>query len=281
MPETRTIALPHGRSLHAVTAGRGPDLLLIHGAVTTHRDWLAGPFDRLARHHRVTAVDRPGHGKSVRRRFEGSPHDQANQIVEGMDALGIGRTLIVGHSFGGTVALSLAERHPERVAGLVLIAPLAFPEPRPLEHLLIAPRALPVAGPAFSRLAEATFDRPLLEGVHMLMFSPQSPPPEWKAGYAYDEVLATGAMVAEGEDTAAIMPFSPEALIRHDRIEAPTHILTGTSDRVVNPAVHARPLARLIPNARLTELPGIGHMAHLCAADEMVAAIEEMGALAG
>lgn len=51
MPETRTIALGSGRTLHAAAAGRGPDLVLVHGAITTHRDWLTGPFpfERLAR----------------------------------------------------------------------------------------------------------------------------------------------------------------------------------------------------------------------------------------
>jgi pimeloyl-ACP methyl ester carboxylesterase len=126
MAEARTIDLGAERSLHAVQGGKGPDLLLIHGALATHGDWLEGPFDAFARRFRVTAVDRPGHGASSRPRFSGTPRDQARQIAEGLDRLGVGRTIVVGHSMGGLVALALAERFPERVAALVLVAPIRF-----------------------------------------------------------------------------------------------------------------------------------------------------------
>jgi pimeloyl-ACP methyl ester carboxylesterase len=275
----RTLDLGGGRSLHAVQAGSGPDLLLIHGALTTHGDWLGGPFEALCRRHRVTAIDRPGHGLSRRGRFEGGPREQARQIADGLDALGIDRAVVAGHSLGGLVALALAERFPERVAALALIAPLTFPEPRPLEHLLLAPRSLPIAGPMLSAGAEASFDRPLLHLVHKMMFAPQDVPEPWTARYPYDCILDAGAMVKEGEDAAAVLPLSPSGAIAVTRIEAPTIILAGESDRIVNPALHARSLARLMPDARLTTLPGIGHMAHQVATDAVVAGIEQATAL--
>lgn len=271
--ESRIVELGEGRSLHAVQAGEGPDLVLVHGALTTHRDWLAGPFPALARRFRVTAVDRPGHGLSRRPRFEGTPRDQAAQIRRGLDALGVARAVIVGHSMGGMVALALAEQFPESVAALVLVAPIAFPEARPLEHGLFAPRSAPLLGPLFSALAEATFDRPLLEVVHRQMFAPQPVPPEWKADYPYGEILTADAMVREGEDAASILPFAPTGTIAYADLRTPVHILAGTADRVVDPARHALPLSRLVPRARLTQIEGAGHMAHHVAPEELLAAI--------
>ncbi|HEX9933352.1 MAG TPA: alpha/beta hydrolase [Allosphingosinicella sp.] len=280
MSEPWTVDLAPERSLHAVQAGKGPHLVLLHGALATHSDWLEGPFDRLARDFRVTAVDRPGHGLSRRPRFEGTPRDQAAQIAAGLDALGVGRVLLVAHSMGGLVALAMAERFPDRVAGLVLLAPIAFPEPRLLEHSLLAPRSAPLIGPVLSAMGEATIDRPLLKTVQRLMFAPQPVPTSWEERYPYEQILNTEAMVREGEETAAILPFSPAATIDLRAIRAPAHIVTGTADRVVDPDRHARPLAALLPGSRLTELEGIGHMPHHVAAGPVVEAVRDAAALA-
>lgn len=100
MWKATTLDLGSGRSLHAVQKGAGADVLLVHGAMTTHHDWLAGPARALAGEARVTAIDRPGHGLSRRPRFVGTPRDQAGQIAAGLDRLGVGPAVVVGHSFG-------------------------------------------------------------------------------------------------------------------------------------------------------------------------------------
>lgn len=280
MPDARTVELGAERSLHAVQAGKGPDLVLLHGALATHRDWLEGPFDALARRFRVTAVDRPGHGRSRRPRFSGSPRAQAAQIADGLEELGVGRAIVAGHSMGGLVALALAERFAERVAALVLLAPIAFPEPRLLEHSLLAPRAAPLLGPLLSAAGEATIDRPLLKIVQRLMWAPQTVPTGWKERYPYEEVLITEAMVNEGEEAAAILPFAPTGTIDFSAIRAPVHMLTGTADRIVDPNRHARPLAAALEGARLSELEGIGHMPHHVAPEALLEAVREAAAVA-
>lgn len=278
--EARTVQLDCERSLHAVQAGAGPDLVLLHGALVTHSDWIEGPFDALVCDFRVTAVDRPGHGLSRRPRFAGAPRDQARQIAEGLDALGVRRAWIVGHSMGGLVALAMAECFPERVAGLVLLAPICFPEPRPLEHGLFAPRAAPLFGPWLSSLGAAITDRPMLKAVQRMMFFPQPVPEGWEAHYPYDRVLTAEAMVSEGEEASAILPFAPTGLIDLGAIRAPVHIVTGNADRVADPNRHARPLSLLLRDTTLTELPGIGHMPHHVARDAVLAAVRESKALA-
>jgi pimeloyl-ACP methyl ester carboxylesterase len=223
----------------------------------------------------VTAIDRPGHGRSRRPRFEGDPRAQARQIAEGLDALGIERALVVGHSMGGLVSLALAELFPHRVSELVLVAPIAFPELRPVEHSLLAPRSAPVLGPLLSIAGQRTFDAAFLRIVQQLMFSPGSPPEHWRASFPYAEVLDPAAMVAEGEDTAAILPGSPLGVIDFGRISTAAHIITGTSDMIVQGGSQAKLLAATMPNARLTELAGVSHMAHHDRPEVVAAAVRE------
>jgi pimeloyl-ACP methyl ester carboxylesterase len=276
VPEAKTVALDEDRSLHALTAGAGADVVLIHGALNTSADWLAGPFQALAAEGvRVTAIDRPGCGQSRRRRFEAGPRAQAEQIHAGLLRLKVERPVLVAHSFGGMVALAFAEMFPEAVTHLVLVAPLAFPESRPLEHGFLLPRSAPVLGPLLSGIADATIDLPMLKLFQKLMFSPQEVPELWERHYPYAEMLTAEAMVAQGEDAATILPFAPAGLIDVRRIETPTHILHGIADKVVRSEIHGRPLARLMPNARLTEIEGVGHMPHQVRTDLLVEAVRQ------
>jgi pimeloyl-ACP methyl ester carboxylesterase len=279
--ESTTVDLGSGRSLHAVQQGTGDDVLLLHGAMTTHHDWLAGPAGNLCDEARVTVIDRPGHGLSRRPRFVGTPRDQAGQIAAGLDRLGVGPAIVVGHSFGALVALALAERFPERVGRLVLVAPLAFPEPRLLEHGLIAPRSLPLIGPLLSQLGRRSgFDRGAIEWIQAMMFAPSAVPQEWKRSFPYEQVLDPEVLVHEGEDSASMLPLSPAATIDFRRIDAPVHILVGTGDRVVERERHGKTLARLLPKASLTEIEGAGHMLHHSHPDLVLGAVRAMDSLA-
>jgi pimeloyl-ACP methyl ester carboxylesterase len=276
MWKATTVDLGSGRSLHAVQRGAGRDVLLLHGAMTTHQDWLAGLAGALSEGARVTAIDRPGHGLSRRPRFVGTPRDQAAQIAEGLDRLGVGPAVVVAHSFGALVALALAERFPGRVEQLVLIAPLAFPEPRLMEHGLIAPRAMPVIGPLISRLGRRSgFDRAAIEWIQAVMFSPAAVPVEWKRSFPYEQVLDPDVLVHEGEDAASTLPLSPAGTMDLRRIEAPAHILIGTEDKVVEHERQGKALARLLRGGRLTEIEGAGHMLHHSHPDIVLRAVRE------
>ena len=273
----QTLDLGAARSLHLRQAGEGRDVLLIHGALTTSHDWLASPVAAaLAKTCRVTVIDRPGHGDSLRPRFQGTPRAQATQIAQALERLGVSPAIVVGHSFGGLVALALAESRPEIVSALVLLAPIAFPEPRALEHSLLAPRALPFAGPVLSHLAgRLEIDRAMLPLVHRLMFDPQPVPEAWRETYPYDRILDPEALVFEGEDAAAILPLSPAGTIDVAAIRTPTHVLTGSGDRIVEDERQAKLLARLLPDARITEIEGAGHMLHHTHPEIVLSAIME------
>jgi len=123
-PVGRFVDVP-GARLHVVERGQGPTLLMVHGLGGQLGHFTYGIVDQLATQYRVVAVDRPGSGYSVRAPGASAALGaQADALAALIDRLQLGRPVVVGHSLGGAVALALAQRHPQRVAGLALVAPL-------------------------------------------------------------------------------------------------------------------------------------------------------------
>jgi len=126
----------NGLNFHVQRQGdAGPDVVLIHGVTGDLSVWhLAGAAQELAIDHRVTAFDLRGHGYSDVPPTGYTSADHAGDALALMDALGIGRARLVGHSFGAVVALHAAAIAPDRVEALVLSDPY-FPALRHLEDL--------------------------------------------------------------------------------------------------------------------------------------------------
>ena len=270
----RTVALPGGRTIAYAEAGAGPDLVLIHGTLMTLEDMWLGPMPALARDHRCIALDRPGHGLSVRRRLrDASPWRQAALIHEALQALGVARPILVGHSFGGTVALCHALRYPEATAGVIALAPLCFPELR-LEQVLFGPRAVPGLGDGLAEALSVGADPAVLPLAWRAIFLPQTMPDAFGTGFPF--ALATGParMIAEGEDAASIMPALTRAALAYPTMRVPVRILGGTADLVVNNAIHGLTAAALMPGARYAWVPGAGHMLHHFFHDAVGAAVQ-------
>lgn len=107
-------------SLHYVQMGRGPDVMLIHGLASDLAFWYLGVMRLLSRHFRVTAFDMRGHGYSDTPPTGYNSADLAGDLCQLLDFLEIERAHLVGHSFGGSVALHFAAIHPKRVLSLTL-----------------------------------------------------------------------------------------------------------------------------------------------------------------
>lgn len=256
------VETPDGHRIAYAQAGHGPDLVLIHGALLALEDIWLGPMSALARHFRLIAFDRPGHGDSTRARLvDASPWRQAEILGDAMRALGLRRPIVIGHSFGAAVALSLAMSRPEEIAGAVALAPICFPELR-LEQVLFGPRAVPVAGDALNHTLGAAADSATLPLLWRAMYLPQSMPPRVAAEYPFAWSRRPGPMIANGEDAAALWPALTRSALSYASCRAPVQILAGDADLVVNTALHGANAARLIPGARFDRLPGIGHMVH-------------------
>lgn len=272
MRKVHTIELGFERSLHVEEDGDGAAVVLVHGALATHVDWPPAFKAWLAQRSRMIAIDRPGHGLSQRPRFKAAPREQAAQVRAALAVLGVERAHFVGHSFGALVALAHAELFPDATQSLLLVSPICFPEWRPVEHTVLAPRALPVSGPFVSAVSNVA-DPAFLRTVHRLMFWPQAVPPEWERAYPFEQILRPEQMTREGEDAFAVSPLLPDGWLRLGAIRAPMRIIVGDRDLIADPNRQGRRLARGAPNASVLTLPGIGHMAHHCAEPQLRSAM--------
>ena len=123
-----------GGAIHLVDTGprdaKGAAIVMIHGA-SSNLESMRHPLGaRLAEKHRVILIDRPGHGWSTRARNEDStPEIQGRMIEEALAKLGVDSAVFVVHSWAGALGARMALDFPQRVAGLVMLAPVAYPWP--------------------------------------------------------------------------------------------------------------------------------------------------------
>ena len=109
-----------GSTFTFLEKGGGPGLVLLHGVGSGARSW-AGQVETLSRHCRVIAWDTPGYGGSTLLPMDAPvPDDYSDALLRLVDALGIDRMHLVGHSLGTIQALRFAVRHPDRILGLTL-----------------------------------------------------------------------------------------------------------------------------------------------------------------
>jgi pimeloyl-ACP methyl ester carboxylesterase len=131
----------HGHVRAYRMSGAGPALLLIHGLGCDSSTWLP-VMRRLARRYTVIAPDLLGHGASDKPRADYTLGEYANAMRDLLTLLGVDRATVVGHSFGGGVAMQFAYQFPERTERLLMIAPGGLgPEVTPLLRMLTLPFA--------------------------------------------------------------------------------------------------------------------------------------------
>jgi pimeloyl-ACP methyl ester carboxylesterase len=242
----------------------GP-VLLLHGQPGAARDW-----DRviaaLGNRARPIAIDRPGwNGASEARDLAGN----ARAAIDALDASGIDRATIVGHSFGGAVACRLAVDHTARVAGLVLVAPAAnVASLDAIDRALAAPvlgdlgSALLVGVPALALRSRPT--RGLIaRGLNLSDEHLQA------VGHAFRRRSALRAFAVEQRSLIRDLPGLEARL---PSLDVPTTVMIGTRDVIV-PIDAARQLTDRIPHAELVEIPRAGHLLPLRHADEVADAI--------
>ncbi len=119
-----------GVRLHYVERGDGRPLVLFHGNGSMIQDFeSSGLIDLAAENYRVIVFDRPGFGHSLRpRTVVWTPEIQADLFMKALDRLNVQQAIVLGHSWGASVAVALAKKHPSRVAALVLASGYYFPD---------------------------------------------------------------------------------------------------------------------------------------------------------
>jgi pimeloyl-ACP methyl ester carboxylesterase len=259
-------------------AADAPPIVLIHGAGCNLEDMRA-LGKQLAARHRVILIDRPGMGWSKRKTRDGSaPQFQAAILREVLDQLGIARAMIVGHSWGGALAMSFALDYPDRTAALILLGSPLYPLAHPTT-LLYALFAMPIVGWIYARTLALPLGLPFVGLALGSAFLPQLPPRDYLKRSAALLLLRPSTFLANARDMADLKRNLEPQPSRYPGFSVPTLVMSGASDFVVAPAFHAVPFAAAVPHAKLVILPGIGHMLHHAATERVLAEIEGLAAM--
>ncbi len=272
----RFIDVP-GARLHVVDIGQGPPLLLIHGLAGQLGHFTYGVVDRLASQHRVIAVDRPGSGYSVR--HPGAAANlfaQADVMAALLDALKVDQPAVVaGHSLGGALALALAQRHPQCVAALALIAPLTH-EPRAMSTVfsgLVITRAWVRTAVAWTLALPAMMAK--RDATLAIVFGPEAAPADYGTR-AYGLLgVRPSHFIAASTDLAAVMQDLPSMQSAYAGMRLPVGVFYGRGDLLLNPAEQGQALIDVLPGATLALVDG-GHMLPVTQAEGTAAFIAQM-----
>ncbi len=280
-PPTGQILTVEGRRIHAHVQGSGPDLVLIHGASGNTRDFTFALVDRLAQDYRVIAFDRPGLGWSDSLGAEGiSPMMQAALLQKAADQLGVQRPVILGHSYGGAVAMAWALTDTPDVAALVVLSGATMPWPGGLGPYYAVTGSRIGAATVIPAITAFATDRQTA-GVVEAIFAPDGPPP----GYAdYVGIGLTMRRATLRDNAFQVTNLRPHVVRMSDaypQLTLPIEILHGTADTVVPADIHALPLSRLLPDGNLVLIDGAGHMPHHTHPDAVIDAIHRAAARAG
>jgi pimeloyl-ACP methyl ester carboxylesterase len=269
-----------GASLHVVDIGprdpAGPPIVMIHGA-SSNLEVMRRPLgDRLASRHRVILIDRPGHGWSTRARAKDStPAVQAGMIDEALEKLGIEPAIFVVHSWSGALGARMALDYHSRVAGLVMLAPVAYPWRGGVGWYNKA-ITTPLIGPLLAYTITLPLGYLLAEPGARSVFLPQVMPDGFVSSTSTPLLLRPREFVANARDLVTLKAAVAEQAPRYGDIKVPTTVIAGEIDTTVWTSIHSRPFAAAVPGSKLIVLPGVGHMVQNAATQLVVSEVETM-----
>jgi pimeloyl-ACP methyl ester carboxylesterase len=269
-----------GATLHVVDIGPrdtpGPPVVLIHGA-SSNLEAMRKPLgDMLAGKHRVILIDRPGHGWSTRARHgDSTPAIQGRMIEEALEKLGVGQVILVVHSWAGVLGARMALDYPGRVAGLVMLAPVAYPWPGGVGWYNEVVTT-PVIGPLLAYTITLPLGLLLAEPGARNAFLPQTMPENFVTDTATPLLLRPREFLANARDLVTLKAAVEQQAPRYAAIKAPTLVISGDVDNTVSTNIHSRPFVAAVPGAKLIVLPGVGHMVQIAVPDLVMREIDAM-----
>jgi pimeloyl-ACP methyl ester carboxylesterase len=253
----------NGTEVHWVDAGTGAPVVLVHGLSDTHRTWRnLIPF-LVANGRRVISVDLPGHGLSGRPNASYTLEFHAKAVSDLARALRLGPFDLVGHAYGGDVAMAMCRLKRRRVRTLSLIASAGG-----AEEIGIALRVL--ALPGMESIAQASLSIGTRVGLRVAAGG--SAPSEERDWHAWQNATAgTGRAVHRSARHLTERKRSRGRKSNFGRLP-PIRLFSGDADPV-HPYVHSVRLAAAIPGTRLYRFRGIGHFPHLECAEALADAL--------
>jgi len=267
-----------GVRLHFTDRGDGEALVLLHGNGSMIEDFeSSGLIDTAAKKYRVIVFDRPGYGHSDRPRSTIWTADaQADLIREALRQLGVSRATVLGHSWGASVAMALAQKHPEIVSGLVLASGYYFPTARTDVFVLSGP-AIPVIGDVISYTLSPIIGRAVWPIVMRKLFGP-APIPEKFRRFPREMALRPSQIRTSAAESALMIPDAFSARGDYENVKVPLVIIAGEEDRLIDIDEQSARLHREVPQSTFHRVAGAGHMVHQTATGRVMAAIDEAAA---
>ncbi len=254
-----------------------PPVVFIHGASANLNDQMVPLRPLLEGKAEMLFVDRPGHGWSGRSKGHEEQFEQAALIAGLMDRLGVGPAIVVGHSFGGSIAAAFALAYPERTKGLLFLSAATHPWPGGKTSWYYHLTMLPVLGWLFSETVASLAGSTRIGPAVTCVFAPNAVPENYLSRAQIPLVLRPRAFRANAADVDGLYRFALANAPRYREIAAPAVVISGDSDTVVYEKVHSLGLARDIPGAELVWIGNLGHKPDWIAPDLVVSAIEQLG----
>lgn len=270
-----------GVRLHYIERGRGPVLVLLHGNSLTADDYeKSGLLDRAAERYRVISFDRPGFGYSERPRTTiWTPQAQARLIHHALQELGVDSALLVGHSWGAMVALSMALDVPDFVRGLVLLSGYYYPSLR-LDAPIVSVPAIPIIGDLMRFTLSPILMRLMWPLTVRRMFSPKKTSGRFKELEPWF-LLRPGQLRAQAAEAALMAPSAMMLSRRYGELNVPVTLIAGTQDKMVDTSGNSERLQRELREAELELEPGVGHMTGYADMERVLRAVDAIAAQVG
>jgi pimeloyl-ACP methyl ester carboxylesterase len=268
-----------GVRLHYVERGTGNPLVLLHGNGSMIEDFeSSGLLDLAARNYRVIVFDRPGFGHSDRpRNVVWTPDAQAELIKHALERLDISNAIVLGHSWGASVAAALALKYPDLVRGLVLASGYYYPTARPDVVAMGAP-ALPLIGDVLSHTLSPLISRAIWPLMMAKIFGPRSVPAKFGA-FPKEMALRPSQIRASAAESALMIPDAFRLRNQYAHLKMPVVIIAGEEDRLIDIDTQSARLHSDISQSSFHRVAGNGHMIQQTATDQVMSAIREVAAV--
>jgi pimeloyl-ACP methyl ester carboxylesterase len=176
------------------------------------------------------------------------------------------------------VALSLD--HPDSVGGLRLASGYYFPTAR-ADGIMAAPATVPILGDLMRHTISPLIARVMAPGMFRKMFAPQRVPPRFSAEFPTGLTLRPSQLRANSEETVAMVPTARGLERRYHELDVPVCVMAGGEDGIVDTGHQSARLHGAVRQSELRVLPGLGHMMHYFATDQVVRAIDSVAKRVG
>ena len=268
IPKFGKITTLKDAEIHWYETGHGRPIIMLHGLAGNLRNFTYALTDKLNQDFRVIAIDRAGCGWSKRSRPESATlNEQARIISEFIKKEKIEKPLIVGHSLGGAIALTLALEHKDKISGLALICPVT----QMIDDIPDIFRFLNISNKWFRLFLAYTLSSLIgiltREKSFKIAFSPEPVCDNFAIKGGGDFALSSNSFIKTSEDLTFAISSAPSVVGRENELKLPIGVLFGEDDEILDAKLHGEKFSELT-GAELKILPNKGHMLPLTEPEE-------------